>query len=144
MPTSNDRFVDTAGWACYLDRTEESHLQVVALVQDTALQSRRLITTNYVIAELVALLSSRRHLTRPQMIAALDALKTSAFVDIIYVDESLDTAAWDLLKGRVDKSWSLVDAASFVCMSRFGMTEAITLDHHFTQAGFVRLPFEQP
>ena len=38
------------------------------------------------------------------------------------------------------KEWSLVDASSFVVMTRYGMTEALTTDYHFTQAGFARLP----
>jgi predicted nucleic acid-binding protein len=38
------------------------------------------------------------------------------------------------------KSWSLVDATSFVVIRRFGIDEALTTDHHFEQAGFTRLP----
>jgi predicted nucleic acid-binding protein len=33
-----------------------------------------------------------------------------------------------------------VDAASFVLMQQFGMSEAFTTDHHFSQAGFIRVP----
>jgi predicted nucleic acid-binding protein len=33
----------------------------------------------------------------------------------------------------------LVDASSFILMRRMGMTEALTNDHHFEQAGLVRL-----
>jgi predicted nucleic acid-binding protein len=143
MPTNVDCFVDTAGWACYLDRNEELHQQVVTLVQEIALRNRRLITTNCVIAELVALVSSRKQFARPAMITAIDALKASALIEVVYIDESLDAAGWQLLKSRLDKSWSLVDATSFEVMTRFGRTDAITLDHHFSQAGFVRLPLEQ-
>ena len=60
--------------------------------------------------------------------------------EIIHIDTSLDATAWSLLKAYIDKEWSLVDASSFVVMTSYGMTEAITTDHHFTQAGFVRLP----
>jgi predicted nucleic acid-binding protein len=35
--------------------------------------------------------------------------------------------------------WSLVDCASFVVMRQQGIVEALTTDHHFEQAGFVRL-----
>jgi predicted nucleic acid-binding protein len=45
-----------------------------------------------------------------------------------------------LLEARLDKSWSLVDATSFVVMRRFGIGEALTPDHHFEQMGFTRLP----
>jgi predicted nucleic acid-binding protein len=32
-----------------------------------------------------------------------------------------------------------VDCASFVVMQQSGLAEAVTTDHHFEQAGFVRL-----
>ena len=46
---------------------------------------------------------------------------------------------WQLLKNRQDKEWSLVDCVSFVLMQQRGMTETLTTDRHFDQAGFVRL-----
>ena len=42
----------------------------------------------------------------------------------------------------LDKDWSLVDAASFIVMRPLGITEVLTTDHHFSQAGFVRLPID--
>jgi len=50
-----------------------------------------------------------------------------------------DAAAWVLLKSRKDKFWSLVDATSFVVMQQLGIQESLTTDHHFEQAGFIRL-----
>lgn len=61
-------------------------------------------------------------------------------VEILHIDTELDAATWSLLKARMDKEWSVVDASSFVIMKRNGITEALTSDHHFVQAGFVRLP----
>jgi len=55
-------------------------------------------------------------------------------------DMEIKAEAWVFLKTRADKEWSLVDASSFVIMTTYGMTEALTTDHHFTQAGFVRIP----
>ena len=63
----------------------------------------------------------------------------STEVDVVYVDEALHRAALDLLQKRLDKSWSLADAVSFVPMQRLGLAEALTTDHHFEQVGFVCL-----
>lgn len=60
-------------------------------------------------------------------------------MDDVFVDPALDAAGWALLKSRPDKEWSLVDAASFIVMQERGIIEALTTDHHFEQAGFVRL-----
>ena len=37
---------------------------------------------------------------------------------------------------RPDKDWSLTDCISFVVMREHQITEALTGDHHFEQAGF--------
>jgi uncharacterized protein len=37
---------------------------------------------------------------------------------------------------RPDKEWSLTDCISFIVMEEHGLTEALTADHHFAQAGF--------
>lgn len=66
-------------------------------------------------------------------------MKSSPHVEIIHVDPMLDKQAWELLKNRPDKEWSLVDCSSFVLMQQRGMIEAFTTDHHFEQAGFMRL-----
>ena len=139
MPTSSSIFVDTSGWGCYLDAHERSHAEAVTILQAAARQRRRLVTTNYVITELVVLLSGHLHFPRQNVLKAVDALKTTALLDILYVDQSLDDEAWALLKARPDKEWSLVDATSIVIMTQRGMTEALTTDHHFSQAGLIRL-----
>lgn len=145
MPTKTDLFVDTSGWAYYLDRQAPLYPAVVALVRRVVVENRHLVTTNYILTELVALLSNRYHLPRyhlprQQVIKAINALKTDTAVQIVHIDQSTDNEAWSLLESRLDKEWSMVDASSFVVMNRFGMTQALTTDHHFTQAGFIRLP----
>jgi predicted nucleic acid-binding protein len=53
--------------------------------------------------------------------------------------DALFSAGLELYRRRADKSWSLTDCMSFVVMWREGITEALTGDHHFEQAGFVAL-----
>ena len=144
MISKNSLFVDTSGWAYLLDRHDPLHHSVTALYQTTLKQQRTLVTTNYVLAELVPLLASRSRLPRQQIFAFVDALKISPHAAIIHVDAELEKTTWELLKARIDKEWSFVDASSFVVMNMYGIQEAITTDHHFTQAGFIRLPHQQP
>ena len=42
----------------------------------------------------------------------------------------------DLYDSRNDKQWSLTDCISFVVMQDYEITDALTGDHHFEQAGF--------
>lgn len=140
MATKNSLFVDTSGWAYLVDRHNPLHQEMRAVYQHALNQRRLLVTTNYIIAELIPLLTSRSRIPRQQIFAFVDALKTAPHVEAIHIDATLDAAAWVLLKSRIDKEWSLVDASSFLVMTMHGMTEALTTDHHFAQAGFVRLP----
>lgn len=140
MATKSSLFVDTSGWAYLVDRRSDLHHSVQVIYQQALTRNRVLVTTNYIIAELVALLTSRSTIPRQQIVMFIDALKTASHVEIIHIDTDLDVAAWTLLKTHADKHWSLVDASSFVVMSKIGMTEALTTDHHFSQAGFIKLP----
>jgi predicted nucleic acid-binding protein len=46
---------------------------------------------------------------------------------------------FDLFSKRPDKEWSLTDCISFVVMQEHGVTDALTTDRHFAQAGFTML-----
>lgn len=69
----------------------------------------------------------------------LTDLRAATWVDVVHIDSAIDSAAWALWMSRPDKNWSLVDCASFIVMQSQGLTEALTTDHHFEQAGFTRL-----
>lgn len=55
---------------------------------------------------------------------------------IIPATSDLLQRARDLFAARPDKAWSLTDCASFMVMQDESLTEALTTDRHFTQAGF--------
>ena len=80
MQKKNDLFVDTSGWAYYLDRQDPLYPKVVALVQSAVMRRQRLVTTNYIITELVALLSSRFHLPRQEVVKVINALKSEIYI----------------------------------------------------------------
>ena len=132
-------FADTSGFGNLADPTQAFHSLAASLYRAARIQNRRVVTTNYVLAELVALLTSPLRFPRASIVAFIDDLQTSPYVEIVHVDVLLHDAAWQLLKSRKDKEWSLVDCASFAVMTQRGISEALTTDHHFEQAGFVRL-----
>lgn len=132
-------FAHTAGWGHLVDTSQPYHTHAATVYRTTRQDGRKLVTTNYVLAELVALLTSPLRIPRPRQIAFITGIKTSPHVQIIHIDSTLDAQAWNLLTERPDKAWSLVDCASFIIMQREGLTEALTTDRHFAQAGFVPL-----
>jgi predicted nucleic acid-binding protein len=123
-----------------VDAREGHHKAVSAAYRNALRSGRRFVTTNMTLAELVALLASRRRMPRASVLQFLTDIRTSPNVDLIVIDDRLDAAAWELLTSRPDKGWSLVDCASFVVMREMGIVEALATDRHFEQAGFMTLP----
>ena len=138
MPTP-EVFADTSGWANLVDKTQPQFETAARVYRDIRQRGFKMVTTNYVMIELVALLTSPLRLPRTRIIAVVDGIRTSPYFEVIHVDPILDRTAWQLLKQRPDKEWSLVDCASFVVMQQRGIVEALTTDHHFEPAGFARL-----
>lgn len=132
-------FADTSGWGSLFDATQPYHPQAASLYRTARQQGQRLVTTNYVLTELVALLTSPLRVPRPRLIGFVNSVKASPYIEVVYVDAALDQQAWQLLTNRQDKEWSLVDYVSFVMMQQRGIYQALTTDHHFEQAGFACL-----
>ncbi|HEV7376328.1 MAG TPA: PIN domain-containing protein [Pyrinomonadaceae bacterium] len=94
----------------------------------------RLITTRAVVLEIGNALSKMRY--RQAAISLLDALEEDALVEIVPTSEELCQHAFQLYKNRLDKEWGLTDCISFITMQDRNLTEALTADEHFQQAGF--------
>lgn len=134
----NEVFADTSGWANYFVRTEPFHTTAKNLMREWHTNGVRVVTTNYVLLELVALFTSPLRIPRIKQIKVIETIKAASWITIVHVDRTLDDEAWQLLKKRQDKNWSLVDCASFVVLQHRGITESLTTDPHFEQAGFRR------
>lgn len=126
-------FADTFYFLALLNKHDEAHAKAVAysgLID-------KLVTTEWVLTELADGLASSRHRkvfvqTREALIADDDAL-------VVMFEEALYQEGIRLYADRGDKQWSLTDCISFVVMKRESITDALTGDHHFEQAGFVAL-----
>jgi predicted nucleic acid-binding protein len=93
-----------------------------------------IVTTTWVLTEVADALSSP--IQRPVFIELMRSLKTDPSVTMLPPSSDLFYAGLDLFSRRPDKYWSLTDCISFVVMERFSMTDALTADRHFQQAGF--------
>jgi len=134
----NEVFADTSGWATFFLEDEPHHEKAHLLIAQWRQQNRSIVTTNYVLSELVVLLGSRGQ-QRSVVLNCIETIRSANWVEIVHINESLDEKAWQLLANRLDKKWSLVDAVSFIVMEDRGITEALATDHHFEQARFVYL-----
>jgi predicted nucleic acid-binding protein len=137
MPT--DLFVDTSGWLELVDHRQPFHELANRRVNEALRDGSLLITSNLVLIELVALMTSPIRITKPRQIAILHDLQQDPTIEVVFVDQQATLHAWHLWENRQDKLWSLVDCTSFILMQDRGIDSALTMDHHFEQAGFARL-----
>jgi predicted nucleic acid-binding protein len=126
--------LDTSGLFDYFDADDPQHDLAATFIEEAVV----LLTHSVVLAEFVALCTARRQ-SRPATLAFVADILVSPLVEGVWVERPLSLAALSLLNARPDKSYTWCDAISFVLMERHGLTEALTSDHHFTQAGFHRL-----
>lgn len=89
------------------------------------------------LTEVANALSARRF--RAEFLSLLDDLEANQNVVIVAPDPQIFREGVELYRSRADKDWSLTDCISFVVMNREGLTEALTGDHDFEQAGFKTL-----
>jgi predicted nucleic acid-binding protein len=82
---------------------------------------------------------SARSRERHRFSEAADAIIHHHRVDLVTIDAQLLQRSLKFFGRHADKSWGLVDCASFLVMRDLAIVEAFTSDQHFEQAGFVRL-----
>ncbi len=135
----NSLFVDTSGWASFFVQDQPHYPQALQALSRARTENHAIITTNYIITELFALLYSPLRLPRNQIFNIINSIKSRPYIQIIHIDTATDQAAWKLCQNRPDKPWSLADFSSFIVMQQMNIQQALTADRHFEQAGFTRL-----
>lgn len=97
----------------------------------------RMITTAWVLTEVGDALAKPSN--RGLFLRLLDRLQSSPNVQIVPFSMEVFHQGLGLFRARDDKEWTLTDCISFVIMQQHRVSEALTGDHHFEQAGYVAL-----
>jgi predicted nucleic acid-binding protein len=134
----NPLFLD-ANFVIALEIADDQHHHEATEYWSALLKtSFSLVTTSYVLDEIVTFLNSRHHHSNAVKVAT--NLLNASHVRMLHVDEPLFYESWAFFEQHADKTYSLTDCISFVLMKKLEITEALTFDKHFVQAGFVKLP----
>jgi len=126
-------FLDTSGLLCIHDEDDFRNEKAIEFFT----KAKRLLTTNYVLTEFVPL-SYARGKNRTESFSFINDLLFVPRLELVWIDENYHNQAMKLLENRLDKTYSLCDAVSFVLMREYKITEALTTDRHFEQEGFVK------
>jgi len=127
-------FIDTAYIHALISPNDQWHKKAVEWRIKIESEKRALITTEFVLTEIADGLAAINF--RPAAAQVIRILQTNAFVKTIPATSELFTKALTLYEQRPDKNWGLTDCASFVVMTENNLTDALTTDEHFRQAGF--------
>jgi predicted nucleic acid-binding protein len=131
---TNEVFLDS-GYAIALSvESDEHHPRAEELAEQLEAERTRLVTTRAILLEIGNALSKKRY--RNAAVELLDALEQDATIEIVPLSEELFAQAFEFFRSRPDKEWGLVDCVSFIVMRKRGLTEALTPDKHYEQAGF--------
>ena len=123
-------FADTVYYVALLAETDVHHAAATRWSQTVI----RTVVTDYVFLELGNMRSrSRWRGVLPRLIRQL---RRDPAVEVVSASQSLMDEGLAIYERRRDKEWSLTDCISFVVMREHGLTDALTADHHFEQAGF--------
>lgn len=132
---NNSVFVDTRFYLAIINPRDKYH----GVVRDVSagLSGRPFITSEAVLMEVGNALSrlSLRHLA----VSALRNIRADGRTEIITIDTSIFDKSVQLFSERRDKEWGLTDCTSFIIMQQLEIRDVLTADHHFEQAGFIRL-----
>lgn len=127
-------FADTSFYVALANPRDALHSRAQELARGHA---DRVVTTEYVLLETANFLS--RSPDRSVFVALLAALDADPQTTIVAGSHERFTAGCTRYRDRPDKDWSLTDCLSFLTMEELGLTDALTADHHFEQAGFQAL-----
>ncbi|CAN5731815.1 PIN domain-containing protein [soil metagenome] len=140
MTTRNEVFLDTSFAVALVLRQDEYHTSATQLGRQLRMERRHIVTTDAVVLELGNALA--RNPFRPLVIRLIDRLRNDPMFSIVALEDRIMNAGHELFVQHADKSWTLVDCISFVVMRERGITDSLTADRHFQQAGFRALLLE--
>jgi predicted nucleic acid-binding protein len=127
-------FADSSYFFALVNAKDPAHARATAFLNS---YKGKMVTTVWVLTELADGLASPAN--RPSFVATIETLRAEPNISIIPASDELFNAGIEFYRQRPDKEWSLTDCISFVVMQHAEITEALTGDRHFEQAGYIAL-----
>jgi predicted nucleic acid-binding protein len=129
VPTQT--FIDTLFVIALINPRDQYHDKAVELA--SKYENQPLLVTDAVLLEIGNGLARNY---KQEAIEIIEYFFTSEEVEIVHLTPELFDRAFELYKKYEDKDWGLIDCITFVVMKDAGVSEALTFDQHFQQAGF--------
>jgi uncharacterized protein len=127
-------FVDAFFFLALLNKRDAWHDRAIEIIDAVG---GPVLTTQWVLVE-VADAFCKPH-DRGLFANLLELIAADDRIQVIGASSRQYQRGSNLYLRRADKAWSLTDCISFTVMEQHGISDALTGDHHFEQAGFLAL-----
>lgn len=124
-------FVDTGFVIALINQRDQYHQQASELAN--RFEGYPLLVTDAVLLEIGNALVRNY---KKEAVEIIEQFFDSDEVEVVRLTPQLFDQAFALYKMYEDKQWGLVDCISFVVMRTADVSQALTFDRHFVQAGF--------
>jgi predicted nucleic acid-binding protein len=127
-------FVDTSGLYALVEKNDAHHRTARRVVEKLLRSGRKLVLTDYIVDETTTLAKARSG----KRVAArvLDLVEQSEGIRIEWIGSLRFEATTTFFRKHADHGYSFTDCTSFVVMKELDLSQALTTDKHFPEAGF--------
>ena len=125
-------FVDTGAWFAAFVPNDSDHAAAAAWLEQNV---EPLVTTDYVLDELLTLMKRRGEFSRALQLG--ESLLSGAIAQFEWLTPTDVKAGWDIFRRFRDKEWSFTDCTSRVVIERLSIQKEFAFDDHFRQFGNV-------
>ena len=124
-------FADAFYFVACLNRADQHHKKAASFASQN---QRPIVTTTWVLTEVADAFAAST--ARDRIAGFVAALEDDVNTKVVPATQTLFHRGLERYAARPDKDWTLTDCISFVVMEEEGITDALTGDQHFVQAGF--------
>jgi predicted nucleic acid-binding protein len=129
-----ETFADTSHFVTVLHPSDQLHEKAVAV--EKSLIATRLVTTDFVLIEVLNYFSEFQEYFKARIARAVKVILSESKTQIIECSRKEFLKGFIFYNLRLDKGYSLTDCVSMNVMRERNISEILTNDDHFEQEGF--------
>lgn len=127
-------FADAGYWIALLNPKDGLHAK--ALGVSATLGRSRIVTSEMVLTEVLNAFAGKGESLRNAGCTLVDQIRSNPNAEVVPMTSNAFRESMERYRSRPDKTWGLTDCTSFLIMEQKGITDALSADHDFQQAGF--------
>lgn len=133
-------FADAGYWIALFNPKDVGHAKAHQV--SSALGRAWMVTSEMVLAELLNTFAGKGAYLREAACEAVERIRSNPNGEVVPMTSVTFRSGTTRYRSRPDKTWGVTDCTSFLIMEEMGISDALTFDRDFQQAGFRALLLE--